>query len=369
MKPILVAHFSKKLGDFSLNVNFELGKEVLVLFGPSGSGKTSILRCISGLLTPDQGLIELNGQVLFSSDGKRVKANVPVHLRQIGFVFQDYALFPHMTVAQNILYGCKDRKKGKELLSILMEKMRLKGLEGHYPHQLSGGQKQRVAIARALMAEPKLLLLDEPFSALDRPVRRKLQSDLLRLQEELAIPVVLVTHDLEDAFAMGHKLAVVNDGRIEQIGEKEEVFRHPRTRAVARFTGARNILEGKVVGKDEGAVHIEWMGLVLEAPPQEVTVGSNVVFCIRPEDVMIVRPDRPVREGIKENLLTGVIVREIHRGNHYSLFFKATSVETGRDYDFEISIPVHAYWRLDLKVGKEVMVSLKKSALHIIPEP
>jgi molybdate transport system ATP-binding protein len=369
MKPILVAHFSKKLGDFSLNVNFELGKEVLVLFGPSGSGKTSILRCISGLLTPDQGLIELNGQVLFSSDGKRVKANVPVHLRQIGFVFQDYALFPHMTVAQNILYGCKDRKKGKELLSILMEKMRLKGLEVHYPHQLSGGQKQRVAIARALMAEPKLLLLDEPFSALDRPVRRKLQSDLLRLQEELAIPVVLVTHDLEDAFAMGHKLAVVNDGKIEQIGEKEEVFRHPRTKAVARFTGARNILEGKVVGKDEGAVHIEWMGLVLEAPPQEATVGSDVVFCIRPEDVMIVRPDRPVREGIKENLLTGVIVREIHRGNHYSLFFKATSVETGRDYDFEISIPAHAYWRLDLKVGKEVMVSLKKSALHIIPEP
>ncbi len=367
MRPVLLARFSKKLGGLSLEVDLEVGREVLVLFGPSGSGKTSILRCISGLLTPDQGFIELNGQVLFSSDGKRVDVNVPVHLRHIGFVFQDYALFPHMTVAENILYGCREKEKREEILRQLLKKMRLKGLEDYYPHQLSGGQKQRVAIARALAARPRLLLLDEPFSALDRPVRRKLQADLLRLKEEAEIPIILVTHDLEDAFSMGTRLAVVNAGRIEQVGEKEEVFRHPRTRAVARFVGVRNIMDGEVVGRDERGVYIEWMGLVFEASPQEATPGSEVTFCIRPEDVMIVRPDRPLREGVKENLLPGVIVGEIPRGDHYSLFFKIRSVETGKDYDLEISIPWHAYVRLGLGVGKEVVVSLKKSALHIIP--
>lgn len=368
MKPVLVAQFSKKLGEISLNINFELGREVLVLFGPSGSGKTSILRCLSGLLTPEQGFIELEGQVLFSSDGRRVKVNVPVHLRRIGFVFQDYALFPHMTVAENILYGCRNKAKRQEILQMFVEKMDLKGLEGYYPRELSGGQKQRVAIARALAAEPRLLLLDEPFSALDKPVRQKLQSDLLKLQEEMEIPVILVTHDLEDAFIMGTKLAVVNAGRIEQIGEKEEVFRHPCTRAVAKFIGARNIMQGKVLGRDEKGVYIEWKGFVFEALPHEASPGSEVTFCIRPEDVMIIRPDRPLRDGIKENLLSGVIVREIHKGDRYTLFFKVHPVGTGKDYDLEISVPVHAYIRLELGVGKEVLVSLKKSALHIIQD-
>lgn len=368
MRPVLVARFSKKIGNFFIEADFEMGNEVLVLFGPSGSGKTSILRCLSGLLTPDQGFIELNGQVLFSSDGKKVRVNVPVHQRRIGFVFQDYALFPHMTVAENILYGCRDRAKKQELLQSLVEKMRLKGLEDYYPHQLSGGQKQRVAIARALAMEPQLLLLDEPFSALDKPVRRKLQSDLLKLQKGMEIPIILVTHDLEDAFTMGTKLAVVNAGRIEQVGEKEEILKHPRTRAVARFTGARNIMEGKVLGKDEKGIYLEWNGLVFEAPPHEAIPGSTVTFCIRPEDVMIIRPDRPLREGIKENLLSGIIVQEIHRGTYWTLFFKVSSVETGRDYDLEISIPLHAHTRLGLGAGKEITVSLKKSAIHIIPD-
>ena len=367
MNPVLVARFSKKLGNISIEVDFELGRDVLVLFGPSGSGKTSILRCISGLLTPDRGYIELDGQVLFSSDGKRVKTNVPVHLRRIGFVFQDYALFPHMTVAENILYGCKNRAKKEEILRHFLDKMRLKGLENYYPHQLSGGQKQRVAIARALASEPRLLLLDEPFSALDKPVRQKLQTDLLKLKDDMGIPMILVTHDLEDAFMLGTKLAVVNAGRIEQVGDKDDVFRRPRTRAVARFIGARNIMDGRVVGVDEKGVYIEWMGLVFEAHPQEAKVGSEVAFCIRPEDVMIIRPDRPLQDRVKENLLPGVIVGEIHRGSHFTLFFKIRSVETGKDYDLEISIPWHAYVRLNLGVGKEVTVSLKKSALHIIP--
>ncbi len=363
----LEVHIRKRLGEFKLDAEFQVGKEVLVLFGPSGGGKTSILRCIMGLLTPDEGQISINGETVFAAEGGKILVNVPIHRRRIGYVFQEYALFPHMTVAQNIAYGGRGLADVKTRTQELICRMRLKGLENHYPHQLSGGQQQRVAIARALMIRPRVLLLDEPFSALDSAVRRKLQMDIKNLQDELDIPIIYVTHNVEDAFALGHRLAVVNEGHIEHIGPKDEVFHRPRTRAVARFVGTKNIFDGKVLGKDENAVYIEWQGIKLEAPPREVVPGRKVTFCIRPEAVMIVRPDRPLRENIKENLIRGRIVSEIPRGVNYTLFFKATTVETGRDYDFEILIPIHAYERLNLHRGKDVIVSLKKSALHIIP--
>ncbi len=292
---------------------------------------------------------------------------MPIPRRRIGYVFQEYALFPHMTVAQNIAYGGRGQPNVELRARELIHRMRLDGLENRYPHQLSGGQKQRVAIARALMTMPKVLLLDEPFSALDGAVRRKLQADIKRLQDELDIPIIYVTHNIEDAFALGHRLAVVNEGRIEHIGPKEEVFHRPRTRAVARFVGTKNIFDGYVLGQDENALYIRWQGMTIEASPQEAHPGQRVTFCIRPEAVMIVRPDRPLRVDIRENIIQGRIVGEIARGVSYTLFFKATSFESGRDYDFEILIPIHAYWRLGLHIGKEVAVSLKKSAIHVIP--
>lgn len=252
-------------------------------------------------------------------------------------------------------------------------RMRLGGLEKRYPHQLSGGQQQRVALARALVIQPRVLLLDEPFSALDTMVREKLQQDLLHMQEQLTLSTLYVTHDVKDAFTLGDRLAIINEGKIEQIGSKEDVFDHPTSRAAARFTGTRNIFRGEVVGRDENGVIILWRGFKLRSSCRAAGVGSKVEFCIRPEEIMIMRDDRPPKEGLAQNLLSGKIVRQIAKGPSISLFLKieesgGTSGEAklARDYDLEMALPRHVYRKLDLRIGKRVTVSLKRSALHVI---
>ncbi|MFQ6058502.1 MAG: ABC transporter ATP-binding protein [Anaerolineae bacterium] len=364
---MLYVAIEKDLGDFRLDVTFQVGAEIVVLFGPSGVGKSLTLQCIAGLQTPDRGVVRLDGQTVFAAYEDGIRHNVPIHRRRLGYVFQDYALFPHMTVRQNIAYGARRRPDVAERTEAMLVRMRLEGLGDRYPHQLSGGQQQRVAIARALMIEPRALLLDEPFSALDSAVRGKLQGDILGLQRELGLSILYVTHNLQDAFAVGDRLAVLNDGHLEQMGPIEEVFRRPRTRAVARFTGTRNIFDGQVLDSTPEALSIAWRGIVIQAPPQPRARGEGVTFCIRPEEVMILRPDRPLKQAVKHNLLRGHIVSHIPRGATYELFFKAHNLTSERDYDLEIQVPNHVYQRLGLAVGAEVTVSLKKSAIHVLP--
>lgn len=207
----------KKLPDFTLQVKFTIEHDILVLFGPSGCGKTTILRCIAGLTKPDEGRIIYNGQVFYE---KVTGAFVPPSLRGVGYMFQDYALFPHMSVKNNIWYGVKQHGvKATEMYENLMGLLKIDHLTRRYVNQLSGGEKQRVALARALMAEPKILLLDEPLSSLDKETRLELQDELKKMQKLWEIPFILVTHDPDEAQSIGDHILFLEKGR--QVCNKE----------------------------------------------------------------------------------------------------------------------------------------------------
>lgn len=204
---MLDVRIKKRLSHFELNAAFTVNREIVVLFGPSGSGKTTILNCIAGLAKPNSGYMQLDNRILY-----RAKDTfVPIQHREIGYLFQDYALFPHMTVWKNIAYGMKTEKLGKEL----MTELQIDHLAEKYPHEVSGGEKQRTAVARALATEPDLLLLDEPFSALDDQTREKSHEQLLRLQKLWGIPVVLVTHSLDEAKRLGDRILHVEGGKLK----------------------------------------------------------------------------------------------------------------------------------------------------------
>lgn len=350
---------------FVLEVAFQTRNgEMLALFGPSGTGKSLTLRCLAGLLRPLDGCIVLNGRVLFDAADR---VDIPPRARKVGYVPQHYALFPHLTAAENIGYGLHDQPATEQRARVaeMVKLMRLEGLEARRPHQLSGGQQQRVALARALVTEPEVLLLDEPFAALDGAIRGRLQNELLAIQRRFRIPTLLVTHDLAEAYALSDRLAVFGGGRLLQVGPKDEVLRRPATRAVARFVGTKNIFEGQVVSANGEGGTIAWGGHFIQAPEAGLTVGQWVSFCIRPEEIMLVRSDRPLRPGLRENVVAGRLVRQIDRGATHTLFFKANGLSE-RDYDLEILLPHHAWQRLELKVEQAVAVSLKRSAVHVL---
>lgn len=229
MKPLrLKVNIEKRLDTFNLSVQIEVGAEILVLFGPSGAGKTQTLNAIAGLMTPDAGEITLDETVFFRSSGNGA-INLPARKRRVGYVFQQYALFPHLSALENVAYALWRQPNARERAEALLERMHLSELAHRYPHELSGGQQQRVAIARALAMEPRVLLLDEPFSALDSEIRKRLHEDLLRLQAEAELIVVYVTHNLEDAFTVGHRMAVVRNGAIERTGAPRDIYPQTNT--------------------------------------------------------------------------------------------------------------------------------------------
>jgi molybdate transport system ATP-binding protein len=358
----------KDLGNFSLNLSLSLQKGMTVLFGPSGSGKTLTLQTIAGLVEPDSGMVRVNGVVYFN---KKEGVNLPIHRRRVGYVFQEPSLFPHMTVFKNIAYGISGLPLGErnQKVNHMIERMRLGGLEKRFPHQISGGQKQRTALARALAASPVLLLLDEPFASLDNPVRQKLRLDLLRIGREDRTPLIFVTHDVEEAFILADEVVVLNNGRVEQTGTKEDVFYRPQTHNVAKFLGARNIFHGKVTdirpGEGEMTVWVEKKGFPSSIPYREgVVVGDWVRFCIRPEEIMILKADRPIKRNLKANIFSGRIVRIVEKGAEHTLFFK----QSQDDYDFEISISNLAYRGLRIKEGQMVNVAFKWESIWVIPE-
>jgi molybdate transport system ATP-binding protein len=361
-------HVEKDLGNFSLNLSLSLQKGLTVLFGPSGAGKTLTLHTIAGMVEPDSGTVRVNGVVYFDKKGR---VNLPIHRRRVGYVFQEPSLFPHMTVFENIAYGISGLsfEEKRQRVSHTIGKMRLSGLEKNFPHQISGGQKQRVALARALVTSPLLLLLDEPFASLDNPVREELRFDLLRIREEDQVPVVFVTHDVEEAFVLSDEIVVLSDGKVEQIGSKEDIFYRPRTQKVAKVLGVKNIFHGKVTdirpGEGEMTVWVEEKGFQSSIPHREgVRVDERVRFCIRPEEIMILKEDRPIKKNLKGNIFTGEIVRILEKGAEHTLFFRQSQDE----YDFEISIPNLAYRSLRIQEGQFVRVAFKWESIWVIPE-
>lgn len=247
----LSVDIEKTLGAFHLKAAFETDGDILGLLGVSGCGKSMTLKCIAGIETPDKGRIVLNGVTLFDSE-KRI--NVPPQKRQVGYLFQNYALFPNMTVRQNILCGLhhvKDRKEKEERLAHAVELMKIGDLQNHKPYQLSGGQAQRTALARILVSDPQVLLLDEPFSALDSHLRLYLQMELKALLARFEHDVIMVTHSRDEAYHMCGRIAVMESGKIKIVKETKELFADPESICAAAITGCKNIASARKIGEYE----------------------------------------------------------------------------------------------------------------------
>jgi sulfate transport system ATP-binding protein len=342
---IEVRNISKTFGafhalrDVSLNV---ASGELVALLGPSGSGKTTLLRIVAGLEQPDPG----SGAILFQ-DEDVAKRNVGS--RQVGFVFQHYALFRHMTVFENVAFGLRVRPRkhrpGRNLIKYkvmrLLKLVQLESMAHRYPHQLSGGQRQRVALARALAIEPKVLLLDEPFGALDARVRQELRQWLRRLHDEIHLTSVFVTHDQDEALELADRVLVMNEGRIEQIGTPDEVFHQPATEFVVKFLGQVNFFHGRLEG---GKVHFST--LAWDSPELAGTPAQAARVFIRPHelDVDVSRNGHPALEAV---------VKRIHSaGPNVRLELVA---ESGERLCAEVS--QDRYRSLNIRAGSTVYVT------------
>ena len=358
----------KRLENFTLELELAAPPGVTALFGPSGAGKSMTMACLAGLTRPDAGRITLNGSVLFDSE-KNI--NLPPQRRAVGYVMQDYLLFPHLSIAQNIAFGLTglSRSEKSRVIEESLQRVGLAGFEQRRPNELSGGQQQRVALARALVTRPRVLLLDEPFSALDSPTRALLRRDLLRLRTELGIPALFVTHDLAEAYLLADQIAVIEAGRLLQLGPPEAVVYHPASRTVAELTGGGNFFSGRVIANNSAETIIQVGPVQLTAPPAPVKPGDPVHLSIRAERMMLIRKDAPVGPA-RENEVQGCIVNELTDGFNHTLFFRLAEGQRLRagGYDLEIMLPTYVYERLGVANDKSWSATIKREAIHIFQE-
>jgi putative spermidine/putrescine transport system ATP-binding protein len=296
---LTIANLRKTFGQQDVVRDFELSierGEFVSFLGPSGCGKTTTLRMVAGFEAPSAGTIHIDGK-----DVTRLRPNQ----RNVGMVFQSYALFPNMTVAENVGFGLKVAKQPAAAIRARVEEMleliKLPALGGRYPYQLSGGQQQRVALARAIAIKPKVLLLDEPLSALDAKIRVSLREEIRTVQRSLGITTIYVTHDQEEALSMSDRIVVMNEGRIEQIGAPFDIYNFPRTRFVASFVGTLNILRGKVVDAASGRIEIDGQQVVAARGLGDAKPGDTRSVALRPEAVAL------RDEGGNRNRLAGTI--------------------------------------------------------------
>lgn len=302
---------------FDLAVGFETSDELTVLFGPSGAGKTLTLDCIAGFIAPDRGRVRFGAETLFDSEAR---VNWAARKRRIGYVFQKDALFPHMTLRGNLEFAARTEESNAETGTIqeTLERFGLASLAGRRPHQVSGGERQRCSIARILVSRPRLILLDEPARGLDVSLREQLYGVLAQVRAQDRLPMILVTHDLEEAFALGDRMLVYDRGRIIQDGPPAEIHARPASPAVARLLGIAPIFEGVAAGESAGPVAIEARGLRFPIPELNGRIaGDGVVFCIRTERVIA----RPAADGESSGGLTLPLQRTTETPTHVRLEF------------------------------------------------
>jgi len=294
------------------NVTIEVARgEFFSLLGPSGCGKTTSLRMIAGFEEPDEGNVVLTGHDI---------VGVAPYRRNVNTVFQSYALFPHLTVFNNVAFGLRRKKLGKaavrDRVKRYLDLVQLRGYDERRPAQLSGGQQQRVALARALVNEPAVLLLDEPLGALDLKLRKQMQLELMRIQREVGVTFIYVTHDQEEALVMSDRLAVMSQGRVEQIGYPEDIYERPATRFVAGFIGTSNIIEAPVTGRSGDLLEVASAPgdrMLVPAPPDRtVGHGDTLAFTVRPEKFRVVPVEEPVAEGLCT--AAGTVVDVVYQG-------------------------------------------------------
>lgn len=360
--PRLDVHIQRRLRGFNLDVRFVSEPDRTVIFGPSGGGKSMTLRAIAGVVGVQGGHIAVSGRVLYD---RAAGINLPSHARRVGYVPQGYGLFPHLTVKENVLYGSRGSDEDRHLLlAALLDLTDLAGLERRKPRELSGGQQQRVALARALASKPDLLLLDEPFSALDAARRRTLRDEVSNIQRQAGVPIVTVTHDLQDAFELGEKIVVIDGGRVLQQGPREETFYRPASRRVAELVGMRNLIPARVVAVKNGTAALETSFAPLVAGTAlPLVVNQAVTVGIRPAHVTINRPGES-HEG-RVNRLQGHLTDEILTPDGYRL---AMALDGAQSSVLEIELSGHAYFRLGLDRRKEIDVSIRPEDLHLIAD-
>ncbi|MGH2636761.1 MAG: ABC transporter ATP-binding protein [Actinomycetota bacterium] len=348
----LVKRFSEVTAVAGINLDMPSG-EFFSLLGPSGCGKTTTLRMIAGFERPDEGQILLDGVDM---------AQTPPHKRNVNTVFQNYALFPHLTVAENVGFGLRykdaTKQEAKTRVAEALALVRLEGFGQRRPSQLSGGQQQRVALARALVLNPAVLLLDEPLGALDAKLRKALQIELKSLQEEIGITFIYVTHDQEEALTMSDRLAVMSNGRVEQVGTPSEVYEEPATAYVADFLGVSNLMDGRCDGADpSGRARLRLGEFELLAARGETDLRGDVKATIRPERIRLER-----HGSTGENRIPGMIERVVYVGSTLQVIVHLPSGQTVQAW-------VHNEGEvLPYEQGATVSVHLPVDALRVLPD-
>jgi spermidine/putrescine ABC transporter ATP-binding subunit len=331
------------------DLTLEIGAgEFLFLLGPSGAGKSTVLRLIGGYEMPTGGTIKIEGQDV---------TRLPVHQRNIGMVFQSYALFPHMNVTQNVAFGLKMRRVAKkelaEKVKNALELVELDGLGKRYPKQLSGGQQQRVALARAIVYQPSLLLLDEPLANLDRRLRDNMRLELKRLQRRIGITTIMVTHDQEESLSMADRIAVMHQGKLEQVGAPVEIYTKPAGAFVAGFIGEMNVMRGEVLAIAPPYAQIKVKDLTLSIPfEDEMVKGTEVTVCLRAEQIELSPNEVPQAPNQLPNL-TGMIELVTYLGantlylvrvENRAVIFKVLKPNTAGQKLFNVGDKVQIGW-------------------------
>lgn len=339
---------------FSLEVEFKAAAGVTVLFGPSGSGKTLTLESIAGFSRPDSGRILLDDEILFDAP---TQVNLPPRLRNCGYVFQNYALFPHMTLRENLLFAAErwPRLERYRKVNEMLERFHLAEVAGRRPHEVSGGQKQRCSIARALIGGPKLLLLDEPARGLDAPLRSELYELLRQVRADYSLPVLLVTHDLDECFAVGDEMLVLSDGRIVQSGPPRKVLDQPANVEVARLLGIPNLFQAEITALDPGRktsrIRLENFELTGPYFPGRLK-GDRVWLCVRAEELHALAPNG-------ERAITNQVPARLQRVSE-----RAQAVRLEFSGEIVVEVAREEYDRQ--KDNKEWLVEFPPGALRIL---
>lgn len=347
----VLKHYDGTIALDGVSLDVESG-EFVTLLGPSGCGKTTLLRIVAGLVDPTAGVVTING---------RDVTRIPSHRRNIGMVFQSHALFSHMRVIENVAFGLKMRGVKREVrmeeAQKALEMVRLDALGGRYPHELSGGQQQRVALARALVFKPDVLLLDEPFAALDRSLRESMQEELATLSRKVGITSIFVTHDQEEALVLSDRIVVMNSGKIEQVGAPMEVFNQPVTKFVAEFMGGTNIFSFNITRQAAGGAVLTYQGLSLHLANLSDHSGEVAEVMLRPEGIYLAT-DKPTHTS---NWIAGRIARSVFHGSYTSVQVSVPKFER----------PVFVQHRLGQqalveKNGQDVYVVIPDEAVHLL---
>jgi len=358
VKQLGVHQGSFKLGPIDLELE---DGGYLTILGPSGSGKTVLLEACMGLLEPDHGMIWLEG---------RDATDTPPEARQISYLPQDLALFPHLSVHDNILFGARQRRLPTDVTPTrLKELMVLLDLESVMDRAdvttLSGGEKQRVALARALLPGPRLLFLDEPFSALDASIKRQLQVKLREINQQMGVTILHVTHDQEEAFMLGQRIAVMIDGQLRQVGVRDTIYYHPATLDVARFLRNQNIFEMTVTDiRSDGSLTLEDNVSLIAPVCPEVAKGDRVTVGIRSEEIVIIRPDRPLGPELQNNLFTARVNDILPFGGTHTLCVQVC----GTDFQVDVELPNCAMRDLGYTIGDQLQICLRPTSIWIIQE-